>query len=142
MAVASGATPHLYARLQKAVGDGELLMRSDDDGATWAEATPPWAGLTLPPNTQHVGIASMATDPALPDRLYVGLFVLLRAGAPDDPAFRKRFLVDSDDAGPTWSDLGFPAEDSIIDVKVGIDRKNLFVGTAKGIWRLGLPTGA
>lgn len=139
--VAPGATPHLYARFEEVVGDDQFLLRSDDDGASWVEATLPWTGLTLPPNTKLVGNETMAADPALPDRLYVAVYVLLRAGTPDDPAFRKIFLLVSDDAGQTWSDLGFPVDDSILDVKLGIDRKNLFVGTTKGIWRLTLPTG-
>ena len=45
-------------------------------------------------------------------------------------------------AGQTWRDLEYPGEGSIIDVTVGIDRKNLFVGTGKGIWRLSLAPGA
>jgi photosystem II stability/assembly factor-like uncharacterized protein len=65
----------------------------------------------------------MAADPAMPDRVYV--------------AMRSGSVLRSDDAGQTWTDLGL-TEQTVNDLALGVDRKNLYAATDQGVLRLPL----
>jgi hypothetical protein len=98
----------LYSQLWNWTRGNNVLVRSDDDGATWSETTEPWAGLTLPPEAEYVNLGGLDTDPTIADRLYAALNVN-RSVQP--PVVTTSFLLSrimvSNDAGQSWADLGF-----------------------------------
>jgi hypothetical protein len=131
----------LYAQLSKWGVGSNLLVRSDDDGATWSEVTPPWASLNLPPENRRAYIAGIDTDATIADRIYVGVNVDDTSRPAGVRPFLSSYVRVSDDAGQSWTDLDFAGDRQIADVKLGIDRQNLYVSTATGVWRLPLSPG-
>jgi photosystem II stability/assembly factor-like uncharacterized protein len=89
---------------------GNRLLRSDDDGYTWAEIL-------------VNGITSVAFDLSSPDRLFVGL--------------GTSGVYTSADGGATWMDLGAVGENlQVRDLALGADGRTLYAATNRGIWRL------
>jgi hypothetical protein len=104
---------------------GGILLRSDDDGATWAEL------LTLridsaAPSGSAATFGGLTYDPANPDRVWVG-----RSGTRAGVAY-------SPDGGATWEDLGRQDVGRVSDLALGIDGRYLFAATDRGVWRLEL----
>lgn len=128
----------LYLEMREVTMWNSHLMRSYDDGATWSEATAPWANLALPPQTERTQLGGLDYDPAAPDRVYVAVNVHQSNRTPGVNSFLLSRVMTSADGGSTWSDVGWTGEAEIADLKLGIDGKNLYVVTAESVWRLAL----
>jgi photosystem II stability/assembly factor-like uncharacterized protein len=132
-----GAMPQrFFMNLMQSPSGTYLLLRSDDDGQNWAETTQPWASLALPAETERLVIGGVDTDLTNPNRVYAGVNVHRSNRTPGVQSFLFSRVMVSDDAGASWSDTGFGGEVVIIDVKLGIDGRNLYASTAEGVWRL------
>jgi hypothetical protein len=116
-----GTTPaRLYLGAGAAnAGCPSVLMRSDDDGATWTER------LRFPSRDRGVGLHALAYDPLAPDRVYVGLSGL------------EQGARTSANGGVTWSPFGLDGRD-VHALALGIDGLNLYAATDQGVWRLRL----
>jgi hypothetical protein len=116
-----GSTPQrLYLGASAAnAGCPSVLMRSDDDGATWTER------LRFPSRDRGVGLRALAYDPLAPDRVYVGLAGL------------EQGVRMSADGGATWAAYGLDGRD-VHALALGIDGLNLYAATDQGVWRLRL----
>jgi photosystem II stability/assembly factor-like uncharacterized protein len=135
------APERLYVRRLLPANGNNQLLRSDDDGASWAETTEPWSTVALPPDTAHISIAGIDADPTQPGRIYVA-FNANRTQVPNTRPFLASYVLVSDDAGQTWTDLGLPAATEVTDVQLGIDQQTLFVSTVSGVWLLPLSAGS
>jgi hypothetical protein len=116
-----GTTPgRLYLGAGAAnAGCPSVLMRSDDDGASWTER------LRFASSDRGVGLRALAYDPQAPDRVYVGLSGL------------EQGVQTSADGGATWSAYGLDGRD-VRALALGIDGLNLYAATDQGVWRLRL----
>ena len=116
---------------------GSVLLRSDDDGATWDSVLDHVGGGTFDQqkSTFSVSIAGVAYDAADPDTVYVA-----RNGA--FPGFPPTLVTSgvtvTHDGGQTWSDLGGQQVGAIVDLALGIDDRYLFLATDAGVARLAL----
>ena len=99
--------------------EGAVLLRSDDDGATWTRL------LQAPPGTATLG--GLAYDPLSPDRLFIAAG---RTPFPEDTGVRM-----SEDGGLTWSPLGRPDIGWVNHLLLSDDRSTLYASTNEGIWR-------
>ena len=89
------------------------LHRSDDDGITWTRIA------EIDADQQWIN--GLDYDPMQPDHVYIAV---------NDVGVRR-----SEDSGQTWTDLGL-TDQSVSDLALGVDGKNLFAATAHGIYRL------
>lgn len=144
MVVGEGAMPgRFYMSLWHGASRRTLLLRSDDDGATWSNTTEPWSIVELSPETWQVDVNGFDTDLTTPDRVYAALNVQRApTQTPGAPGFLFSRVLVSEDAGLTWSDTGFGGESFVNDLKLGIDGRNLYVSTASGVWRLPVGVGS
>jgi hypothetical protein len=78
----------------------------------------------------------------MPDRLYVAVNANRSNRTRGVRPFLASHVLVSDDAGKSWTDLGFGGETEIVDLKLGIDRQNLYASTVNGVWVLPLSPGA
>jgi len=114
-----------------------VLLRSDDDGASWDTVLDFQGGGTFNQDQTafSVQIAGLADDPNNPDAVYVA-----RNGAypgfPPTPVTNG--VTQSSDGGQTWNDLGNQQEGTIADLALGIDGQYLFLATDHGGARLPL----
>ena len=131
----------LYMEMREVATSNSHLVRSFDDGATWSEATPPWASLALPPQTERTQLGGLDYDPTAPDRVYAAVNVHQSNRTPGVNSFLLSRVMLSTDGGSTWSDVGWTGEAEIADLKLGVDGKNLYVVTVDTVWRLPLGAG-
>jgi hypothetical protein len=123
-----GATPRrLYLATRKPAATGGAysisLFRSDDDGQTWTEQQP--FGTEVVPGDD---VGGLAYDPANPDQLYVA-----RAAASTTVE-----VATSSDGGATWTQTGKRNLGTIYDLAFGVDGRNLYAATDRGVFRLRL----
>ena len=133
---------YLYLVVSRRTVDNDLVLRSEDNGATWVETAAPWSALTLPPDVAEVWIEGLAADPGQPGRVYVSLGAYARVEQ-QRWSPRAAQVVMSEDGGRTWQSLGWQegtggGVNVPGDVKVGIDGQNLYVAAGTGVWRLPL----
>src|SRR5437879_4138881 len=109
---------------------GGNLLRTDDGGTTWQTV------LDVPnkyqdeegnliPMQNRTRPRAITLDPTDSDHVYVAL-----SGV-------EGGILESHDAGATWTDLGLPAANGAYDVALGVDRRNLYAATDDGVLRLG-----
>jgi hypothetical protein len=100
---------------------GRSVFRSDDEGRTWTQLLS-----TVKPGVEEDSrsIVGVAYDPRTPDWVFVAM-----------PTGVKL----SRDAGRTWSDFRRQDLPEIKSIVVGIDGRNLYAATEKGVFRLNLP---
>lgn len=132
---------HLYLVVSRRGSDGDLLVKSEDDGVTWSAMTAPWSGLALPPDANEVWIEGVSADPGRAGRVYVSFTAYARGQQGWSP--RASQIVVSDDSGRSWQSLGWNDHAvtgmlAIGDVQLGIDGQNLYVTAGTGVWRLPL----
>ena len=138
----SGVVPtRFYLVMQDIHTASTTLLRSDDDAASWSEATPPWSSLTLPPETERTAVVALDADPAAPDRVFAAVSIHQSNRTPGVKSFLFSRVMASTDGGATWTDLGWSGDADINDLKLGIDGKNLYISTAESVWRLPLGGG-
>lgn len=118
---------------------GSQVVRSDDDGSTWAPVlTYNGAGTFEPgstdPNVWEIQIAGLAYVSSMPDTLYVAR----TASSPADQSVQTSGVTTSTDGGATWSDLGGQQLGQLADLALGIDGQNLYVASDQGLFRLAL----
>lgn len=94
---------------------GPELYRSDDDGVTW--------DLVASFEAEGQVVFDVDVDPTDPNRVYV--------------LFQGGEVRSSHDGGLTWASLGAP-DDSVHDLALGVDQKNLYVAAGAGLMRLPL----
>jgi photosystem II stability/assembly factor-like uncharacterized protein len=104
---------------------GGIVLRSDDDGATWTELLTLQPEPTAPSGSAAV-FGGLAYDPANPDRVWVG-----RSGT-------QQGVLYSEDGGAKWQDFGRQDVGRVSDLALGIDGLNLFAATEQGVWRMRL----
>lgn len=86
------------------------LLRSDDDGDTFVDITPPLAAGT--------SLSAVALSPADPERVWVGAFPPSSGGPPSPP-----LVFTSADGGASWTTVSPPAPfPSTGVVAIGVDR--------------------
>jgi photosystem II stability/assembly factor-like uncharacterized protein len=116
---------------------GSVLLRSDDDGASWDTALDFQGGGTFDTDKSNfsVAIAALAYDPSNPDTVYVA-----RTGAFPGfpPTVVTSGITTSSDGGQSWNDLGNQQMGNIADLALGIDGRYLFAATDHGVARLAL----
>ena len=133
----SGAAPtrfYLAANRDARLG-GSDLVRSDDDGASWASilayrggGSPGFAGPDNDPSAPNITLGGLTYDPSNPDRVFVGL-----AGDGSGAMF-------SPNGGTTWCSVGQQPIGAVRDLALGVDRANLYAATDSGVWRFQLDT--
>lgn len=89
------------------------LFRSDDDGLNWNRI----GGV----DEEGSYISDLDYDPSNPDRVYM--------------VVKESSIQRSDDGGQTWTDLGLAGQ-QVNDLALGIDGKNLYAATGRGVFRL------
>jgi photosystem II stability/assembly factor-like uncharacterized protein len=114
---------------------GSLVIRSDDNGATWTTALEFTGGGSMSGGGPNVTIGGLAVDPTSADHLLLGLNA--SSGDWDTPAPIRT----SQDGGETWHEEPTPADGlgTIRDVSFGIDGRLLFLATDNGVWRASAP---
>lgn len=133
-----GAAPGRYYLALRRHGQigGSFLVRSDDD-ATWTEV------LTFPrsrngpeqPSVTDTQIVALASDPANPDHLFVGLKDTVGISTTAPSTYR---VLGSADGGSTWLALSGPDFPKLSALALGIDGQNLYAATERGVLRLPL----
>lgn len=123
----------LYLSLIQPTSGNYLLLRSDDDGPSWAETSAPWSGLELLAATERRVLGGVDTDLTRPNRVYAGINVHRSNRTQDVPSFLFSRVMMRDDAGMSWSNTGFGGELVINDLKLGIDGQNLYASTVEGV---------
>ncbi len=88
-----------------------VLYRSDDDGTTWS---------MLEPFDDEPCISALVSDPAEPDRVFVGL---------------QNGVTTSADGGQSWTGLGRQDLGQVYRLALGIDGQHLYAATASGLYR-------
>jgi hypothetical protein len=142
-----GAAPSRFylALLNDARVGGSSLQRSDDDGATWTEMVgfKGFGGdrgteraLGLDPDDPSIVLTGLAYNPAVPDRVYVGVNENVRESGSTRRVGRR--VITSGDGGATWTDLSEQDIGAIQALALGIDGRNLYAATDQGVWRLPL----
>jgi photosystem II stability/assembly factor-like uncharacterized protein len=114
-------------------GGGSVLLRSVDDGASWARLVEFTGGGGMTGGGPNVGIGGLAVDPIRPGRLLLGI------NASQGPQRLDSQIRLSTDTGESWSDIapaGFP---TIADLAFGIDGKTIYAATSTGVWRATAP---
>jgi photosystem II stability/assembly factor-like uncharacterized protein len=134
-----GAAPgrfYLSVRHNWFVG-GSALLRSDDDGATWSETLGfRGGGSQRDPDGTDVRIGGLAYAPWAPDRVYLALDDY--RGPVYAPNLTGSRVAASTDGGSGWVDLGRPDLGRLQDLALGIDGRNLYAASDRGLWRLRL----
>lgn len=113
---------------------GSSVLRTDDDGASWEEVLGFRGGVPMQqPELPSVRVGGLAYDPVNPDRVYVGLNESMgQDGAPNGR------VEASADGGANWAVLGGTDIGKVNDLTLGIDARNLYVATDRGLLRLSL----
>jgi photosystem II stability/assembly factor-like uncharacterized protein len=116
---------------------GSVLVRSDDDGASWDTILDYQGGGTFAQNSTDfsVRMAAMAYDAANPDTVYVARNSAY-PGFPPTPVTSG--VTVTADGGQTWNDLGNQQTGTIADLAFGIDGRFLFLATERGVARMAL----
>ena len=116
------------------------LFRSEDDGATWSETmTTPRSlnerGQQVAPNAR---VEALVYDPVVPDRVYLAVH---ESDGPwwDSKTAHTYRVLGSADAGGAWLELSGPDFPKIDDLALGIDGRNLYAATERGVLRLPFP---
>jgi hypothetical protein len=125
----SGAAPnrfYLAANRDTRLGGGSDLVRSDDDGMSWASVLE-YRGRGGPTDP-NVTLGGLAYDRSNPDRVYVGL-----TGDGSE-------VITSPDGGITWCSLGQQPIGAVRDLALGVDGRNLYAATDSGVWRFAFDT--
>jgi hypothetical protein len=124
---------------------GSSVQRSDDNGATWSEILAYRGGgrqgTSSPdadPNELNITIAGLVYNPTHPDTLYVARTAFGAAGTEDGSTVVTSGVTVSTDGGATWSDLGSQQMGKVADLALGIDAKNLYLGSDQGLFALPL----
>jgi len=99
---------------------GSSIHRSDDDGRTWTLLLTT-AGDGAPEPGKR--ITALTYDPARPDVVYIAVEGGVRASA---------------DGGATWAALGRQDLPRINVLALGVDGRNLYAATERGLYRLRL----
>jgi photosystem II stability/assembly factor-like uncharacterized protein len=136
-----GSTPerwYLAVNRDARIG-GSLVLRTDDDGATWTQILAyDGGGVFGPagtdPNAWNIQVAGIAFAPSAPDTLYVARTAFNSA----DQSVRTSGVATSSDAGANWSDLGSQQLGQVADLALGVDGQNLYLASDEGLFRLGL----
>lgn len=81
-------------------------------------------------------LAGLAYDPAVPDRVYVGVNENVRESSNTRRVGRR--VITSGDGGATWMNLSEQDIGAIQALALGIDGRNLYAATDQGVWRLPL----
>lgn len=140
----SGARPErLYAGFAQhwVKGPGftinAVIYASDDDGQTWKSRVIARLAVSGPKSQERnpVVVASLAADPAAPDRVYIGL---RNARARSSGPLANGPLQTSIDGGLTWQVLDVGEARHAPSVALGVDRQNLYAVTDLGLYRLRL----
>jgi photosystem II stability/assembly factor-like uncharacterized protein len=119
---------------------GASLLRTDDDGSSWAEVLAFRGGglfVSRDPYAPIVQIGGLAYEPGTPDRVYVGLASRC-ADTRSTGCEQESHVLTSADGGLTWTDWGLYGHGKINDLALGIDGLNLYAATEQGVWRLRL----
>lgn len=114
---------------------GSQVVRTDD-GQTWTTVLSYIGGGIQDQGQPEIEAWGIACDPADPDRVYVGLTELRYAQGNASSA--GSWTVVSNDGGATWQDLGQRADRVIWDLALGVDRRNLYLATSRGLFRYAL----
>jgi len=116
---------------------GSVVVRSDDDGASWDTVLDYVGGGTFQqdPSAFSVTIAGIAYDPDSPDTVYVARNSAF-AGSPS--TLVTSGVTVSTDAGQSWNDLGTQQMGELADLALGIDGRWLFAASDRGVARLAL----
>jgi photosystem II stability/assembly factor-like uncharacterized protein len=128
---------------------GSVVLRSDDDGTAWAPILSFDGGGTFASespgtdlNKWNIRIAGLADDPSAPDTLYVARTAIDPYTGQDTQPVLTSGVTMTTDGGVTWSDLGSQQLGQLNDLALGIDGKNLYAASDKGLFRLQLPASA
>lgn len=123
---------YLAADRDERIG-GSTVWRSEDDGRTWTEVLA-FERARLPEPDGKVApdldIGGLAYDPSNPDRVFAAL------------AGEGEGVQVSLDGGASWGPLGRQDLGRASALALGIDGRNLYAATERGLWRLRLPNGA
>jgi hypothetical protein len=127
--------------------DRSKLVRSDDDGATWATLLESDTGGTTPETARTADlVGTLAYNPERPDELYLVNRHREPAGSSSSSIDHFTTIVTvraTRDGGASWVDLGAPSRGraelpTIFNLAVGIDGRYLFAATDQGLYRLAL----
>jgi photosystem II stability/assembly factor-like uncharacterized protein len=140
----SGARPErLYASFAQhwVKGPGfhldAVIYVSDDDGQTWKARVVAPLEVSGPKSQERnpVVVESLAADPSVPDRVYIGL---RNARARSTGPLANGPLQVSSEGGATWKVLDVGEARHAPSVALGVDRQNLYAVTDQGLYRLRL----
>ena len=108
------------------------IYRSDDDGQTWSTAIIVPFAVSGPKSQERNRnyLAALEYDPTDPDRVYVGLLT--------DPSRGVGALQASADGGKSWRALDVGGAQKVHALVLGIDGRNLYAASERGIYRLRL----
>jgi photosystem II stability/assembly factor-like uncharacterized protein len=111
-----------------------VIYRSDDDGQSWKARVVVPLEVSGPKSQERnpAVVESLVSDPAAPDRVYIGLKNARIRSVPTGP------LQTSGDGGTTWKALDVGEARNALAVALGVDRQNLYAVTDLGLYRLRL----
>jgi hypothetical protein len=115
------------------------LMRTDDDGASWAAVFDDDTGDPYKNPKPADFITRLAYDPGRPDNVFAVFEHYQPSSVPSkEPTAAGSAVRMSRDGGVTWTGLASEGLPSVNDLAVGVDGRYLFAATGKGVYRLTL----
>jgi hypothetical protein len=118
---------------------GSTLLRSDDDTRTWQPVLAYRGGGTASrsesPGAWTVRMVGLAYDPEDPDRIFVARIARppfnILTGV-QDPIVTSG-VIESQDGGATWNDLGSQQVGAITGLVLSADRQRLYITSEQGV---------